>query len=882
MRVPIVAMAAIVMVFANTPAGAQPLPAPTRPLPSPSNRPLPDSHVVYVDATRGDDDHAGSRDQPFRTLARAARDLKPGDTVCLRGGVHYGHVIVASRGAADQPITVRSFPGELAILDGGLREFVDDPGSAWEVCPDGVAGEFRSAKVFPDLHAGRGGDADGDGTSHVFGNFADTMVPLQAYRFRGDLQSDNPYWNVANKVGKESYVYCGPGIWYDAATGRIHCRLAHTTLAAHGDNGYRGPTDPRQVKLVIAGRRDHSPLTLDRAEHVRLQDLIIRGGAGPALLLETCRHIELDHVTVYGGASCIAAKQTRGLRMAHTALRGIAAPWTFRGSLKYRSVEARLLSGGPWTPTGVESTDWEFAYCEFTDSVDGVFIGNVRRVRIHQSLLDNVSDDGFFCTAATGYDGQVAGGDVQVYQNCLARTLTTFAFGVGHGRQMTTANATGTSPPARQTGSGIHIYRNVFDFRRPVMYYWPKSADDPLGIHSLGRFAGDHGGPTWEPMFIYHNTILAGDTPRYDYLTDGVGKAVAPGTVRRVFNNIVMQKIGLPGGNLPKPEADFIGDGNLYWTADAAAQAKADPLAKARKSPVIELSKARYGPGWTASDLWTDPKLTAYAADSVAPVDVSLASGSPAIGSGVKIPADWPDPLRGADAEGPDRGAIPQGVEAWRIGVNGRMTVDGRPVAADAAPVPTLKWDLPWDKVPAPKAAPAGLATAAVFTGYPAFDEPIISYLLRQQGTAVELFERTFPPADQLAKYDLVAIDGSMIRAKLEKTVFADEDLPKVRAFLENGGTLLLMRERTDIFKTDAGRAFLKEIGIDKIQGSPRFQTGDTVPAPLQLKVGKGQLIYFSWSPAADMPNGREKSTVEMEAKFLAAVEQLRQSVGRR
>ena len=46
------------------------------------------------------------------------------------------------------------------------------------------------------------------------------------YRFHGDLRSDNTYWNVENKVGGESVVYCGPGVFYDRETGRIHCRLA--------------------------------------------------------------------------------------------------------------------------------------------------------------------------------------------------------------------------------------------------------------------------------------------------------------------------------------------------------------------------------------------------------------------------------------------------------------------------------------------------------------------------------------------------------------------------------------------------------------------------------------------------------------------------------
>jgi hypothetical protein len=103
------------------------------------------------------------------------------------------------------------------------------------------------------------------------------MLPLHGYRFRGDLQSDNPYWNVENKVGSQSFVYCGPGVFYDVATGRIHCRLAHTKLSGLHEDNYRGEADPRKLKLIIAGHAGGPVLDLKESEHVRLFDLVLRG-----------------------------------------------------------------------------------------------------------------------------------------------------------------------------------------------------------------------------------------------------------------------------------------------------------------------------------------------------------------------------------------------------------------------------------------------------------------------------------------------------------------------------------------------------------------------------------------------------------------------------
>ena len=89
---------------------------------------------------------------------------------------------------------------------------------------------------------------------------------------------------------------------------------------------------------------------------------------------------------------------------------GTNAPWTWRGSLKYRAIEARIVSAGSWNPPARPNRDFEFAYCEFTDCVDGVFLGNVEGVRIRHCLLDHISDDGIYVTCRAGYDGSTRGG----------------------------------------------------------------------------------------------------------------------------------------------------------------------------------------------------------------------------------------------------------------------------------------------------------------------------------------------------------------------------------------------------------------------------------------------------------------------------------------
>lgn len=895
---------------------------PARPLAAASERPLEAGPAWFVHPARGNDANEGTKEKPWRTIGHAVTRLRAGDTLVLRGGTYYEHVTAKLVGTLEKPITIRAYPGELAILDGGLHEFQHHVDAAWEPCPEGAAGEFRSTKVYPGLSKGAG-----DGPA-VFGNFGDSLVPLQAYRFHGDLKSDNPYWNVENKVGGESFVYCGPGIFYNAETGRIHCRLAHTKLTGLGDDNYRGVTDPRKVRLIIAGGED-PPLKLVGCQNVRLQDLVLRGSRTPTLQIHDSRNIELDGLTAYGGSSAMQVRNTWGLRMQHCACRGIGAPWTFRGMLKYRSVEARIFSGSHWDPTGVDSRDFEIRYCEFTDSVDGVFLGNVRGVRFHHNLVENVTDDGVFLTAGTGYDGETWGGDVQIYQNRFARILTTFAFGVGHGRQKMTEKG-------RQTGSGAYIYRNVFDFRRPVWYTWPSGPDAPQEITSRGRFASDHGSPTWEPMWIYHNTIVAGDTPRYDYGCDGLTHGIAPGTSRRVFNNIVVLTQGIPGTTLPeKADVDFQGDGNLFWSLNASGALPNDPYRKFRASLAFNESKKKYPPGWTTNDVWADPRLTKIAPEWQTGTDLRPGKGSPAVDAGVPLAKEWPDPLKVADKGAPDMGALPDGATAWRLGMHGRLDASGRDVEGAAA-----VGSAPWGFAPQPAAKDSQSPKALIVEGYPAFDSPIVAYLLRKAGWQVEISERAWFDTAKLKDYQLVVYDGSLARAGVEKTAFDEADVPNVRAFLENGGALVLMRERHDLFRSDAGRKLLAEI-VGEGQREPKPQIAILQPdhawlAPLKTPLaraaalpvfrfpdekdaappaaaaaapfpwlakgtaiatskgqsligspggasllhrapfGRGQLIYVGWSPAASIPHGREKSTVQAEAIFEQQVAVLR------
>lgn len=901
----------VILLFAASTAAAQQYAShtPQRPLPAASDRPMNGGPALFVDAKNGDDAAAGTERSPWKTLQHAVRQLKPGDTLYLRGGTYYELVTAELKGTKQAPITIRSYPRELAIIDGGLREFYESPGTAWEEAKDGAKGEFVSTKTYPGLST----RAD---TTNVLGHFGDSLIPLQGYRFLGDLRSDNPFWNVDNKVGSESFVYCGPGLWFNRETERIHCRLAHTQLSGLGEDNYRGETDPRKLPLVVAAGWDHSPITLKNSSHVNVFDIALRGSVEAGLDIQSCFAIQLQGLSAYGANATIRVAETQDLRLRDCVVRGNAAPWTFRGSLKYRALESRLFSANRWQPTGNDNAGFWFEQCEFTDSVDGIFLGNVSIWEFHHNLVDNISDDGLFLTSGTGYDGSVVGGNGNIHHNRLSRILTTFAFGVGHGRQKVL--------PAgkKQTGEKIEIKENVFDFRQPVHYRWPNGPDDKQELDSFGRFSGDHGSPAWEPMEIENNTILAGDPPRYDYLTDGLGRAMAHGTKREVVNNIVCQMQGVVGTTLPDPNSEFYGNYNLAWSMTDGERI-APLFEKYRKSAAFAATERKVFDAdrqgkWTSGDLYESPGFVSYSTNWRDIADVRLRPDSPAAKSGWSFDmlAHTRDlkPIRITMGK-PYRGAIAPNAEAWQIGVRGRFNVIGESIAAE-------KW-LPLQPAqkmaePAGPQKPESTASVAipsrkralVIQGYPAFDAPLIEFALRKQGTKLNSMEKTWISPAEFKNYDLVVYDGSLARGKVSPSALSADDVKLVDAYLRDGGVLLLMRDRLDLFAAPEAKFWLGEnlklvkstkateqkvlqpkhpwvahleptaaqalltaannLPLSAEAGERIIGSGKTQSLVHRQTIGKGAIIYVGFSPASALPGGRAKETVEREAEYEA------------
>lgn len=646
---------------------------PMRPLATPSDRPAAKGPALYVDAVRGKDEQEGSLEKPWRTINHALKQLKAGDTLYLRGGVYYDNVYCAVAGKKDAPITLRSYPGELAIIDGGLREFAEEPAKAWAPFPDGGKNEFRSTRPYKNIR-------------DVHGLFGDSLVGLQTYWHAMDLRAQNEQWlEDPDKKTMIKPVYCGPGLWYDRDTGFIHCRLAHTHIDNPQVPNYRGETDPRKLPLVVAPFNSVA-LLVDLAAHVRFEDLVFRGGGQNTVVLQFGVDVTFDNVVIYAGTYGVRARSTGPLRMVNSAIRGCIPPWAFRDenslhtytptaydpflpsaetvnrrNIARLNTHAVLVTEGSYEFEVFHypyNHDWEISHCEFTDGHDGVYLSG-RDIRFHHNWVDNFQDDAIYLSSpAPNFTD-----NLHIYQNLITQALMGFSCHSRGGPE-----------------GAIYVYRNIVDLRQGVKVSRP-SAKAPQGVLNNYHIFLTHGRDFMgiESIAFYQNTFISPALSGAFAHRTLVNTSLR--TTRRSFNNVFVYLNAYPAGGLANlPLHDIQTDGNLHWSPAANAKLPKNFLEGARDCKASVHNKAKYPDGWEAHSLVADPRFVQFGMEADALADYRLAKDSPATGKGIVLPKDLLDPLRPDGAKPPDIGALPLGSEGPRFGRNGRIAfpIDGK------------------------------------------------------------------------------------------------------------------------------------------------------------------------------------------------------------
>ena len=97
------------------------------------------SAATYYAAQNGNDSNTGTLKSSWKTLGNSLSKLSPGDVLNLRGGHYYeANISTGLDGTASAPITIQSYPGEWAVIDGGVPYFKDVPNKEWEPVNAGI------------------------------------------------------------------------------------------------------------------------------------------------------------------------------------------------------------------------------------------------------------------------------------------------------------------------------------------------------------------------------------------------------------------------------------------------------------------------------------------------------------------------------------------------------------------------------------------------------------------------------------------------------------------------------------------------------------------------------------------------------------------------
>ncbi len=216
----------------------------------------PGEYYVSPDGSNRND---GKLNRPWRTLRYALEMLSAGDVLYLRDGTYYEHEIkIGISGSASTPITIRSYPGERAVIDGGVPYFTTTRGSEWEIIDSNI-GLYRSRRALPE-------EAD-----FVRAWLVDDDVQLVEYESAENLESTN--YGPLN--GLEQF-YMGPGIQL-RADGHLYLRLQYNPNDLSDPSGNLlapTPIDTNPNNHRIAIFFSSYIFRLDGASYVHFRDLV--------------------------------------------------------------------------------------------------------------------------------------------------------------------------------------------------------------------------------------------------------------------------------------------------------------------------------------------------------------------------------------------------------------------------------------------------------------------------------------------------------------------------------------------------------------------------------------------------------------------------------
>ncbi len=569
----------------------------------------------YVSPT-GNDSNDGSLENPWGTLRYAITQLLPGDVLHLREGHYYESDLTLSlRGTANAPITIQSYPGEQAVIDGGIPDFrqaPQTPETGWELI-DPELQLYRSRQTFnPDAEF-VGVWLLEDDPAQPQSTPEQVSIQLLEYDSAENLESTN--YGPLN--GLEP-IYVGPGIQL-RSDGHLYIRLVSNPgdmqdAAGNPIDPITANTDPNQNRLAIFFAV--TLLTLDGASYITFKDLTFANAHTLIDARNGANHITLSDCHMHYGTRALLLRDS------------------ISDVYKWEISSCDFNNGVPhyvyWTDVKNRGVDVTEAYPEFQSTA---ITGPMRDFEIHHNLFRNAFDA---VTVTEGSSG------VRIFENIIANTLDdaiNLSKGISNvevAHNMLWHVFGGISILSSNAQAGpVYIHHNVIDNSayhrggRPGNYRaqnWPVwTIGSPFPDHDNGD---KHG--WWK---FYNNTVITREDN--GHLWSAAGPSNVTGNPEKaVLNNIFYV--------LPESEVGRVifrnehvtsgsrYDGNVFYRSSVATLPLFSDFGDGGRYYSLQEFQSHSGTGWELHGLQVEPGFnlpgaTQSSTTSMAPIDDPVA-----------------------------------------------------------------------------------------------------------------------------------------------------------------------------------------------------------------------------------------------------------------
>lgn len=495
----------------------------------------------FVDPVKGSDKQNGSFSEPWKSIRHSIAQLAPGDTLYLRAGTYNeSQIKVEVSGLPDNPITIKAYPGESAVIDGSLMEFRETTSADWKLLDSDLELYESVHNVRPDRSFLATFEYEGL-TERLLTYY---LAPSRGAAGLGDIRSNEMH--VSDKPR-----YAGPGIFNSG--GRLLLRLSQPAKVS-GIKSPKIPVGENRLDTLKISLTSKNALFKISGKHLNFENIQLSGAFHAFAMASGSSHITFKDIAVSSVATGFYADgPVESILVDRVTMDGGFPEWIAWADMKGSSKHSKPASHWLMKASGFSGKNFRkliVRNSRFINVFDGGVIGGTD-IRIHNNFIESVDDMVQLATNSS---------QIEIDHNLV----------VGPGPSH---NGRSESPDPGTK----YIHHNIIDSTKKVL--WSRADQKKIlnsnqrGVMSTIPFPRHNlsAAGAGDPWKLYNNTIAFDSTgfsthPGYQLW----GQVNTTGVLHEVYNNIFLDRgKGIFKRKVTPDQPQQRYDGNLYWAEKA-------------------------------------------------------------------------------------------------------------------------------------------------------------------------------------------------------------------------------------------------------------------------------------------------------------------------